>query len=112
MAKFEDRLNDKLAVVGEVVTSAAKNNCPVGVYTNGRVGGRLRSSISWKTQKDEGGSSGDDSVSKPDKLSVKIGTNVEYAKFVELGTKRMKRRAYLRLGLYENRNRIKKIMSL
>jgi hypothetical protein len=119
LAKIENRFNDKLAVIGEIVASAAKLNCPVGQYKDGRVGGRLRSSISWKTSEADGGieshsaGSGSDAVSKPEKkLTVRIGTNVDYAKYVELGTKRMRRRAMLRLGLYENRNVIKRILNL
>jgi len=135
MAKFEDRLNDKLADIGDRITSRAKDNCPTGVYPKGSgiVGGRLRSSISWKTKDENGGyenherGTAKDAVKVPKKkLSVKIGTSVEYAPFVEFGTysmagkasdrraapKGQKRKAFLRLALYENRNFIKKIMSL
>jgi len=135
MAKFENNYYDKLTVIGDRVASRAKDNCPVGRYPEGSgiVGGRLRSSISWKTKKDDGKYESHergtvkDAVKEPkQKLAVKVGTSVEYAPNVEFGTysmagkaserraapKGQKRKAFLRLALYENRNFIKKIMSL
>jgi hypothetical protein len=50
MDKITQHYMDKLAVIGEaIIVSAAKDNCPVGKYNDGRVGGRARASISWKT---------------------------------------------------------------
>lgn len=59
--------------------------------------GRLRGSITWRFAQDFGtlgslvtGGSG---------MAVEIGTNVEYAQFVELGTSRMAARPFLRPAL-------------
>lgn len=62
------------------VTRAAKRACPVDT-------GRLRSSITDEVGADAGG------------LVARIGTNVNYAIFVELGTSRMSARPYLRPAL-------------
>ena len=69
------------------VHSAAVTRCPVGTpestHKPGYIGGRLRSSITWEVVR-EGGD-----------LSAKVGTNVEYAPFVELGTRYMRAQPYL-----------------
>ena len=74
---FKDALPEQieraLIAIGLAAESHAKELCPVDT-------GRLRNSISHETDSD----------------SVYIGTNVEYAAFVELGTSRMKARPYLR----------------
>ena len=62
-----------LEAIGLVAEGYAKENCPVDT-------GRLRNSISH--QADDG--------------AVYIGTNVEYAPYVELGTSKMAARPYLR----------------
>jgi phage gpG-like protein len=69
-----------------LVESAAKNNIQAGNHGPGQSGsgahpnsisGRLRSSITWSIGEDELGCYAD------------IGSNVEYARFVELGTVNM-----------------------
>lgn len=76
-----------LARRGILVEAAAKN------FATGNNGGprvrtnRLRSSITWAL--------GEDSLG----LHVDIGTNVEYAAYVELGTVRAKPYPYLRPAL-------------
>lgn len=55
--------------------------------------GRLRSSIASDLKKN----------------SVKIGTNVEYAKWLEFGTSRMEARPFLRPALERNRREIPRI---
>ena len=74
---FKDALPEQieraLIAIGLAAESHAKELCPVDT-------GRLRNSISHETDSD----------------SVYIGTNVEYAAFVELGTSKMKARPYLR----------------
>ncbi len=61
--------------------------CPVGTpestHKRGYIGGRLRSSITWEV------------VSEGGDLSAKVGTNVEYAPYVELGTRYMRAQPYL-----------------
>lgn len=59
------------------VVNAAKQNCPVDT-------GRLRDSITWEL----GGSGA--------LLEGRVGSNVEYAPYVELGTRHMAPRAFLR----------------
>lgn len=62
------------------VETAAKRLCPVDT-------GRLRSSITHELGQDGGG------------LFALIGTNVEYALFIELGTSRMGAQPFLRPAL-------------
>jgi phage gpG-like protein len=68
------------------VESAAKQNIQAGNHDSGQSGqglgpnsitGRLRSSITWEIGEDELG------------VYADIGSNVEYARFVELGTVNM-----------------------
>lgn len=66
------------------VESAAKRVCPVDT-------GRLRSSITHSLATDERG------------LLALIGTNVEYARYVEFGTRRMRAQPYLRPSLRAGR---------
>lgn len=121
LAKVDDYFEDKLAVIGEVVTGSVKPNIPVGVYNDGTVGGRLKSSYSWRTSNESGGLDshplqGDDQVSQPKKLVVRIGTNVEYGIFVELGVRGKgtsnRGKGALRNGLNENRAFIKETLQL
>jgi HK97 gp10 family phage protein len=63
-----------------MVDRAAKNLCPVDT-------GRLRSSINWRLGVDGRG------------LYATIGTNVEYAPYVEFGTRYMAAQPFLRPAL-------------
>lgn len=74
------------------VTAQAKNICPVAVDN----GGRLRSSIMWKTSKESGGNTGDDALSSSAGSGAIVGTSVEYGVYQEFGTKRMKAQPFLR----------------
>lgn len=49
-----------------------------------------------------------ESVSKTEE---RVGTNVEYAKWLELGTSRMAKRPYLRPALAKSRNKIIKLLT-
>lgn len=71
-----------------VVENAAKEKCPVDT-------GRLRNSISHEVENDEG----------------IIGTNVEYAPYVEFGTYKMKAQPFLQPALNENKDKINKILN-
>lgn len=62
------------------VERRAKRSCPVDT-------GRLRSSIAWRLEADTRG------------ISAVIGTNVEYAPYVELGTSQQPARPFLRPAL-------------
>ena len=77
--KFRDALPEQieqaLIAIGLTAESYAKSDCPVDT-------GRLRNSITHEVRMNEN--------------AVYIGSNVEYAAFVEIGTQRMKARPYLR----------------
>lgn len=79
IAAIEAAINKALAKsleeIGLVAEGHAKKECPVDT-------GRLRNSITHLT--------------KPDEKAVYIGTNVEYAEFVELGTSNQKEQPFLR----------------
>ncbi len=68
-----EQIERALIAIGMTAESNAKGYCPVDT-------GRLRNSIS----------------NTHDANSVYIGTNVEYAAYVELGTRRMGARPYLK----------------
>lgn len=63
--RIKQKVIDRLMLVGEFVSGDAKLRCPVDL-------GNLRESIFYKVDENE--------------LSVIIGTNVEYAIYVEFGT--------------------------
>ena len=79
LGEFEKATKEQLAraaaIIGGMAESHAKELCPVDT-------GNLRNSITHATE-DEG-------------KTVVIGTNVEYAPHVELGTYKMKAKPYLR----------------
>ncbi len=70
---LQDQIETALVAIGLAAESHAKELCPVDT-------GRLRNSITHTNDDD----------------SAYIGTNVEYAAYVELGTFRMKARPYLK----------------
>lgn len=83
--KFLDALSEQieqaLTAIGLTAESYAKRDCPVDT-------GRLRNSITNAVRADE--------------KTVYIGSNVEYAAYVELGTSRMKARPYLKPAATEH----------
>jgi len=88
-AAIRDLMSDRAGPVGKElarrairVDRIAKRLCPVDT-------GRLRASIAWRAESDAEG------------LSVVVGTNVEYAPWVELGTSTQPARPYLRPALQE-----------
>lgn len=72
---LEEQIEAALIAIGMTAETYAKRDCPVDT-------GRLRNSITHEVRMDEN--------------ATYIGSNVEYAAFVEMGTKRMKARPYLR----------------
>lgn len=70
------------------VEKSAKQNAPVDT-------GRLKASITHKV----------------DGLMGVVGSDVEYAPYIELGTQRMKAQPYLRPALYDNKSNIIKIFT-
>jgi HK97 gp10 family phage protein len=72
----------KLSSTGLRVQSTAKRLCPVDT-------GRLRSSIQTTNPRETG----------TGQVSIRVGSNVNYARFVELGTRYQRARPYLRPAL-------------
>ena len=66
-----------------IVENESKRICPVDT-------GRLRASITHKIEE------------KKDEITGIVGTNIEYAIYVEYGTSRMKAEPYLRPSLQKN----------
>ena len=77
--EIEDGVNRAMEAIGKDVMERAKEYCPVDT-------GRLRDSITYET--------GD--------MSVAVGSDVEYAAYVELGTSKMAAQPYLRPALEES----------
>lgn len=76
-----EQIEQALIAIGLTAESYAKQDCPVDT-------GRLRNSITHEVREREN--------------AVYIGSNVEYAAFVELGTSRMKARPYLKPAATEH----------
>lgn len=88
--KIQRILRSRMELVGEFVEGAAKLRCPVDT-------GNLRGSINHKVIRFD---------------LVRIGTPVEYAPYVELGTRYQAAQPYLRPAVYENKAEIKRILAL
>lgn len=88
--------NQALYSVGEFVEGGAKARAPVGQYTDGRVGGRLRSSYTYTVNESAG--------------SVTIGSPVEYAPYQELGTYKMEPQPHLKPAITEEKDRIRSLV--
>jgi len=87
--KEVDRLiSQKLVTAAVMVERTAKEECPV-------LTGTLRRSITHEPTVPE--------------REVLVGTNVEYAAYVELGTSKMAAQPYLRPALEANVNEIRKL---
>lgn len=92
--KVKGELASKLELVGQYVEGQAiKNVTDMGAVDSGR----LKNSITHETDKNE--------------FVTRIGTNVEYAKFVELGTVKNSPRPFLRFAIYLNEQKIKDILT-
>ena len=88
LSAFEKAVHNALVSIGMTAEGHAKKKCPVDT-------GRLRNSISTAV---------DDSEE-----AAYIGTNVEYAPDVELGTSRMAARPFLKPAATEHGEEYKKI---
>lgn len=82
-----EQIEQALIAIGITAEGYAKRECPVDT-------GRLRNSISHAR----------------DDNAAYIGTNVEYAAYVELGTSRMKPRPYLRPAAENHADEYKEIV--
>lgn len=84
IALMHDKVQKGLAAIGASAEGYAKKNCPTDT-------GRLKNSITWATADDHGEgtspASSDDykPQATPSGKYVYIGTNVEYAPYVEYG---------------------------
>ena len=76
---FNEQLEMWLTAIGEDAAGTAADVAPVDT-------GRLKNSINWATETAYG--DGDTPLAQPERKSVYIGTNVEYAIYQELGTSR------------------------
>ena len=89
---FKAELNEKLirclAESGQVVSDEAKNNCPVRT-------GALRDSIAASVETDT--------------LTAIIGSDLDYAIYVELGTRKQAPQPYLRQALSSSTTEIQGI---
>jgi HK97 gp10 family phage protein len=90
---LKKELVNKLELIGEVVRSEVVNNIDEMEIIDT---GRYKNSIDYDVDKEE--------------LVVRIGTNVEYAPFLEFGTIKMAPRPALRLGFYESEKKINEIL--
>lgn len=83
----EDAITKALEEIGLTAEGYAKKKCPVDT-------GRLRNSISHAAKEQ----------------TVYIGTNVEYAVYVEMGTKNTKSQPYLRPAVTEHKDTYRAIV--
>lgn len=88
--ELQEKLIKALETVGLVAEGDVKKKTPVGET------GRLRNSITHVTEESE--------------KAVYIGTNTEYAPYVELGTSKMKAKPYLKPTVEANSEKYKKII--
>lgn len=85
--EVQERINQALLKAGALVEGSAKERCPVDT-------GTLRNSINYQLM---------------DERTVIIGTNVEYAPYVEYGTVKMSAQPFLHPALEENREKINQL---
>lgn len=86
---FEQKVKKALTKTGEFVKSEAKIRTPVDT-------GLLRSSLDYNVIEEE--------------KTVEVGTNTEYAIYVEKGTTKQKAQPYLTPAIEENINTIKTLI--
>lgn len=112
LSRMDSAIEVALEKIGLAAEGYAKRLCRV-------VTGRLRNSITHATAtylgvgtyEDNEGNVFDDATADgtPEKNTVYIGTNVEYAPYVELGTSRTSARPYLKPAVVDHAARYKKI---
>lgn len=112
MSRMDRAMEVALEKIGLVAEGYAKRLCPVDT-------GRLRNSITHATasypgigtyQDNDGNVFNDATVDgTPEKNAVYIGTNVEYAPYIELGTTRTKAQPYLKPAVVDHVAKYKRI---
>jgi HK97 gp10 family phage protein len=114
-------MNRKVPIILDALGSEAEGNAVSEITALGAVDtGRLRNSITHATLEYHGKSSYTDkegnrysdanAKSSPGSDSVYIGTNVEYAPYIELGTSKMSSRPFLKNAVSGHTNDYKKIV--
>lgn len=89
---IKKKVKDKLELIGAVVESEAKKNIrDMDAISTGR----LLNSITHEVDGD----------------TVRVGTNIEYAPFVELGTYKMQPRPFLRMAVVQAKDKIEEILN-
>lgn len=113
-----DRLiKQKLQRACLLVERAAKKLCPVKTGTLRRsiisnwYGATGSRSISWAANKKKGIKAGKTEIPPQVEKRGLIGSNIEYAPHVEMGTSKMVAQPYLRPALHGNMARIKRIFN-
>lgn len=106
--------------IGMAAETYAKLLCPVGTPEStgieGYIGGTLRGSITYATEEQHSSgqapAKGSDykMLATPEKERVYIGTNVEYAIYVEMGYLRKEPRPYLKPAISNNAAEYKSIL--
>jgi hypothetical protein len=123
VAKVVKLAEERLEMVGLFVQGEAVSRCVVGKYPkgSGRIGGRLRASITYATSKNHSEVRGEgypqasdkDGLKKSKAQTVRVGTNVEYAPYVELGLGGNGDNArFLRDSVDQNTEKIKQLLNL
>jgi len=85
VAALDVEINKSLDKIGEEFVNTAKNKVPVAT-------GKLKESIKYDK----------DSITK----EINLGSDLDYAIYVELGTKNMPPQSFLRSTLYEGKDTI------
>ena len=88
LAEADKRIRERLTIAALMVERTAKQLCPVRT-------GTLKRSITHMVEK----------------RRALVGSNVEYAPYVEMGTVKMTARPYLRPALESNMQKIKELFS-
>lgn len=100
LSELEKKKRKILEILGLKAEKYAKARCPVGTPEStgipGYMGGTLRNSITHKVELEAS--------------AVHIGTNVEYAPYVEMGTVKMSARPYLKPAVEDHMDEYKKII--
>ena len=118
----DEAVEKALIEIGELLEGEAKDEISrPKAHADGSIRpnvdtGRLRGSITYATKTSH--SDGEEPAEPSDyallgsvpKGTVVVGTNVEYAAFVEMGTSRSKPYPYLKPSIQNNRETIKKIL--
>lgn len=119
--QVKEELERRIPVILEALGLEAQGNAITEITNMEAVDtGRLRNSITWATSKSQGSpnsqpgdkAGGDDykKQTNPEDNVVYIGTNVEYAPYVELGTYKMPSRPFLKNAVEKYKDKYQEIV--